>query len=337
MINSMTAFGSARSDLEQGSLALEIRSVNSRFLDLYFRLPDELRHAETALRDLLTAQLGRGKLELRITVNRAANAELTKLDPAWLKDVADQLQAARAILPELAAPRLVELFNWPGQKNNESLDPVAWGTAALEAARQALTQLQEARAREGHRLAAVMQECANGIGNIVAEVESHLPQLLEDHRSKLANKLRETMENAFPGGFGTISAKEMTERLSQEASLFALRIDVAEELARLRSHLTELTHILDVAPAAEKPAEVSASQPIPATGGAVSKSAKSTAKSAAKRPSGSAGKRLDFLFQEMNREANTLGSKAASLEVTRAAMDLKLLIEQMREQAQNIE
>jgi uncharacterized protein (TIGR00255 family) len=336
MINSMTAFGSARSDLEQGSLALEIRSVNSRFLDLYFRLPDELRHAETALRDLLTTQLGRGKLEVRITVTRTANAELTKLDPAWLKDVADQLQAARAILPELAAPRLVELFNWPGQKNNESLDPITWGAAALDAARQALTQLQEARAREGHRLAAVMQDCANGIGNIVAEVESHLPQLLEDHRNKLANKLRETMENAFPGGFGTITGKEMTERLSQEASLFALRIDVAEELARLRSHLTELTHILDVSPSAEKAAGSSA-LPSLAGGSSATKTGKPAAKSATKRPSGSAGKRLDFLFQEMNREANTLGSKAASLEVTRAAMDLKLLIEQMREQAQNIE
>jgi uncharacterized protein (TIGR00255 family) len=332
MINSMTAFGSARSDLDQGSLALEIRSVNSRFLDLYFRLPDELRHAETALRDLLTAQLGRGKLEVRITVTRATNAELTRLDPAWLKDVADQLQAARAILPELAAPRLVELFNWPGQKNNESLDPAAWGAAALDAARQALTQLQEARAREGQRLATVMMECANGIDAIVHEVESHLPQLLEDHRSKLANKLRETMENAFPGGFGTITGKEMTERLSQEASLFALRIDVAEELARLRSHLTELTHILDVAPAATKAAE-GAAQPSASAASATPKSSKS----AAKRPTGSAGKRLDFLFQEMNREANTLGSKAASLEVTRAAMDLKLLIEQMREQAQNIE
>jgi uncharacterized protein (TIGR00255 family) len=332
MINSMTAFGSARSDLDQGSLALEIRSVNSRFLDLYFRLPDELRHAETALRDLLTTQLGRGKLEVRITVTRSATTELTRLDPAWLKDVADQLQAARAILPELAAPRLVELFNWPGQKNNESLDPVAWGAAALDAARQALTQLQEARAREGQRLATVMQDCANSIGTIVHEVESHLPQLLEDHRNKLANKLRETMENAFPGGFGTISGKEMTERLSQEASLFALRIDVAEELARLRSHLAELTHILDVTPASGKAAEGSA-QPPTAAGSPVQKAAKP----ATKRPSGSAGKRLDFLFQEMNREANTLGSKAASLEVTRAAMDLKLLIEQMREQAQNIE
>jgi uncharacterized protein (TIGR00255 family) len=319
MINSMTAFGSARSDLEQGSLALEIRSVNSRFLDLYFRLPDELRHAESGLRDLLTAELGRGKLEVRASITRAANTELAKLDPAWLADVAAQLAAARAFLPDLAAPRLVELFNWPGQKSNEALDPQAWGVAALAAARQALVQLQEARQREGERLAAVMLGCADGIATILDEVNTHLPQLMADHRAKLSAKLRETVENAFPGGFAHISGQELNERLSQEASLFAMRIDVAEELARLRSHLTELTHILsDRAAEPEKPAG-------------------KNAKANPKRATGSAGKRLDFLFQEMNREANTLGSKAASLEVTRAAMDLKLLIEQMREQAQNIE
>jgi uncharacterized protein (TIGR00255 family) len=319
MIKSMTAFGSARSDLEQGTLALEIRSVNSRFLDLYFRLPDELRHAESGLRDLLTAELGRGKLEVRASITRTANTELAKLDPAWLADVAAQLKAARAFLPDLAAPRLVELFNWPGQKSNEALDPQAWGVAALAGAKQALVQLQEARQREGERLAAVMLGCAEGISAILDEVNTHLPQLLADHRAKLSAKLRETVENAFPGGFAHISGQELNERLSQEASLFALRIDVAEELARLRSHLTELTHILnDSAPEPSVPAGKNAKAP-------------------AKRATGSAGKRLDFLFQEMNREANTLGSKAASLEVTRAAMDLKLLIEQMREQAQNIE
>lgn len=131
-----------------------------------------------------------------------------------------------------------------------------------------------------------------------------MPQLLAEHREKLATKLRESLEAAFPGGFAHISGAELTERVAQEAGLFALRIDVAEELSRLRSHLEELRHLLG-------------------EGGGKGK--------------GSAGKRLDFLFQEMNREANTLGSKAGSLEVTRAAMDLKLLIEQMREQAQNIE
>jgi uncharacterized protein (TIGR00255 family) len=159
----------------------------------------------------------------------------------------------------------------------------------------------------------MMRECAAGIERIVEEVERQLPQLLADHREKLAAKLRETVEAAFPGGFTHITGPELTERLAQEANLFAMRIDVAEELSRLRSHLAELVHILADGDA----------------GGA--------AKSGKRANAGSAGKRLDFLFQEMNREANTLGSKAGSVDVTRAAMDLKLLIEQMREQAQNIE
>lgn len=313
MIRSMTAFGNARVDIEQGTLTLELRSVNSRYLDLYFRLPDELRHAETPLRELLTTSLGRGKVEVRASYTRAASTELSTLDPAWLQHLATQLQAARNVLPEIEAPRLAELFNWPGQRSNDALDPQAWGAACLQAAKQALTQLQEGREREGQRLATIMLECADGVARIVDSVDTHLPQLLADHAERLANKLRESMETAFPGGFAHISGSELSERLAHEANLFALRIDVAEELARLRSHLEELRHLLngdDTAP--------------------------QKGKSANKR-GGSAGKRLDFLFQEMNREANTLGSKAGSMEVTRAAMDLKLLIEQMREQAQNIE
>ncbi|AZY52632.1 YicC/YloC family endoribonuclease [Bordetella avium] len=310
MIRSMTAFGNARVDLEQGSLSLELRSVNSRFLDLYFRLPDELRHTETPLRELLTSQLARGKVEVRVSFTRNASAEVTQLDPEWLGHLAEQLEAARRVLPEVSAPRLVELFNWPGQRGNDALDPQIWGAACLSAGQQALSQLQEGRKREGERLAAMMRECAEGVGGIVDLVETHLPQLLAEHREKLATKLRESLEAAFPGGFAHISGAELSERVAQEAGLFALRIDVAEELSRLRSHLDELRHLL--------------------TEGGGKPGGKAQSK-------GSAGKRLDFLFQEMNREANTLGSKAGSLEVTRAAMDLKLLIEQMREQAQNLE
>jgi uncharacterized protein (TIGR00255 family) len=307
----MTAFGSARADLDQGSLTLELRSVNSRFLDLYFRLPDDLRHLEAPLRELLTGSLGRGKVEVRVSYARSAAVELPRLDTQWLQMLAEQLKVARQILPETESPRLAELFNWPGQRNNDALDPQAWGAAGMQAARDALAQLQDARAREGERLAAMMRGCADGIRKIVEDVEQHLPQLLADHREKLAAKLRETMEAAFPGGFAHISGAELSERLAQEANLFALRIDVAEELSRLRSHLAELEHIL-------------------ADGGDAPKTGKRSG-------GGSAGKRLDFLFQEMNREANTLGSKAGSVDVTRAAMDLKLLIEQMREQAQNLE
>lgn len=309
MIHSMTAFGNTRVDLDQGSLALELRSVNSRFLDLHFRLPDELRHAETPLRELLTENLARGKIEVRASYARSASDKLEVLNPQWLGNLAEQLQTARRVLTDLAAPRLVELLNWPGQRNNDALDPELWGAACVQAGKQALQQLQAGRQREGERLAAMMRDCARQVEQIVDSVDTHIPQLLAEHREKLANKLRETVEAAFPGGFTHISGAELSERLSHEANLYALRIDVAEELSRLRSHLEELVHLL----------------------------ADDSGKVDGKRKNGSAGKRLDFLFQEMNREANTLGSKAGSLDVTRAAMDLKLLIEQMREQAQNIE
>ena len=313
MIHSMTAFGSARADTTQGTLSFEIRSVNSRFLDLYFKLPEELRHVEAALRERLTAALGRGKVEVRASFMRQDRADAGQLDAQSLAHVAAQLALARGVMPDVAAPRLIELLNWPGQRATEAFDGEVWGVASLSAANDELSQLQAARAREGERLADVMRTCADEAATVIERVQAHLPVMLQEHRDKLAAKLRDTLSAAFPGGFASISGSELSERLSQEATLFALRIDVAEEIARLRSHLQELQAILE---------------------------GKSAQPTSGKRPAsagGSAGKRLDFLFQEMNREANTLGSKAASLEMTHAAMDLKVLIEQMREQARNIE
>lgn len=335
MIHSMTAFGSARADVEQGTLALEIRSVNSRFLDLYFKLPEELRHIEAPLRELITGALGRGKIEIRASFVRQDKADANRLDPQWLRQLAAQYVAAREILPDLAPPRMIELLNWPGQRNTaDAFDGEIWGQATLTAARDAIAQLQAARAREGARLAEVMLTCARAAGETIDEVQTHLPIMLEEHRARLATKLHDTIAAAFPAGFSSITGAELSERLSQESTLFALRIDVAEELARLRSHFQELRLILGDTTAAPAQAHIQAvgTQAVAAS----SKPAKASPKKSA-AGSGSAGKRLDFLFQEMNREANTLGSKAASLEMTRAAMDLKVLIEQMREQAQNIE
>ena len=191
MIRSMTAFGNAKADLEQGTLALELRSVNSRFLDLYFRLPDELRHVETPLRELLTAQLARGKVEIRVSFTRNASADMSRLDPAWLETLSEQLQARAESCPTSPRPAWWNCSTGPGQRGNDALDPQVWGAACLQAAQQALTQLQEGREREGQRLAAMMRECADGVGRIVETVESHLPQLLAEHREKLAAKLRE--------------------------------------------------------------------------------------------------------------------------------------------------
>jgi uncharacterized protein (TIGR00255 family) len=192
------------------------------------------------------------------------------------------------------------------------VDPEVWLAACQAALEFALVELSAGRLREGQRLARAMLETAGQINVIVCEVEQQMPLLLASQKERLAQKLRETIQNAFPSGFTHISGAELSERLASESSLFALRIDVAEELARLKSHLTELEFLLQDSPA-------------------------SSAKLKNNTSRGSAGKRLDFLFQEMNREANTLGSKAGSLEMSKAAIDLKLLIEQMKEQAMNIE
>jgi uncharacterized protein (TIGR00255 family) len=191
-----------------------------------------------------------------------------------------------------------------------TFDTEAWVALCLTATELALAELQAAREREGQRLADVMLNTAREAIAIVEQVERDLPAIQAEHQEKLGNKLRDALQAASPGGYAQISGPELSARIAQEASLFSLRIDVAEELARLRSHIAELEHLLQ---------------------------SKDAALQAGSRKSGSAGKRLDFLFQEMNREANTLGSKASALSVTRAAIDLKLLIEQMREQAQNIE
>lgn len=305
---SMTAFGQGKATLDFGSVSIELKSVNSRYLDIQFRMPDELRFAEQPIRDRLAKSLVRGKVEVRASFSRLQPALEQRLTEQALTNILNQLNHVRKYLPETASPQLSEIISLTNEQSQQSIDPQNWASGCLQALEEAITQLIEARQREGARLARTMLETATDVKKIVEHVESHLPELLQLQREKLAVKLRETIQNAFPGGFTHISGQELNERIAGESSLFSLRIDVAEELARLKSHLTELEFLLS--------------------------DQKKTSKS---KQTGSTGKRLDFLFQEMNREANTLGSKAGSLEMTRAAMDLKLLIEQMREQAMNIE
>jgi uncharacterized protein (TIGR00255 family) len=306
----MTAFGNARAESAQGSVTIEFRSVNSRFLDINFRLPEDLRMVEGLIREKLGLAVTRGKVDIRVNYARADTRNSASLDPDYLAAVARQLHAARQIIPDVPAPRLTELQSGSGGAESATFDPDIWSAMCLEATSQALVELQAAREREGGRLATMMQECADNIARIVDQVEQDLPALLAEHQEKISNKLRDALLAVSPDGFAQISGAELSARIAQEASLFSLRIDVAEELSRLRSHIAELGHLLG-------------------TG--------ETTGRKDKKNGGSAGKRLDFLFQEMNREANTLGSKASALSVTRAAIDLKLLIEQMREQAQNIE
>ncbi|TAL76551.1 MAG: YicC family protein [Burkholderiaceae bacterium] len=314
MIRSMTAFGAARVESPEGTLAIELRSVNSRFLDINFRLPDELRALEGLVREKLSQVLARGKVDIRMNYTRIKDDTLQALDEKYLSAVAEQLKAVRRQIPDAAAPTLGELLKNSGGAD-DTMNPELWATMCTQATSLALNDFQANREREGERLAQSMLTSATSIAQIVSEVGHALPQLLEDHRQKLSTKLRDTLQSACPEGFAQISGAEFSARIAQETSLFSLRIDVAEELARLGSHVDELQLLLA---AGETSTGAAKAQP-------------------AKSKPGSVGKRLDFLFQEMNREANTLGSKAGNLSVTRAAIDLKLLIEQLREQAQNIE
>jgi len=315
MTRSMTAFANARRCLDGWTLTLDVRSVNSRFLDIHLRLPDELRQLETALRERIHSQLARGKVEMRVGCERSGQRDdARRLAPERLQRIAAQWHTVRAVLPDTPTPTLAEVLTWPnGEDGPDEAVQQARAAACLDAADEALAQLCEAAAREGARLAAMIRVCAARIAEVVASIEQILPDLLSEHRLRLAMKLREAVETAFPVGFHHISGAELTERLNQESALFALRIDVAEEVSRLRAHLAEIDQLLSEANGRD--------DTVAASG-------------AAKRTS--VGKRLDFLCQELNREANTLGSKAGSVAVTRHAMELKLLIEQIREQAQNL-
>lgn len=312
MIASMTAFGQGKFTAICGIISVEIKAVNSRYLDVLFRMPDEMRLAEQPIRERLAKGLVRGKIEVRASFTRPALETEQQLSDAAMQRVAGQLAYIRTILPDTESPRFNEIINFAGGQQTQT-EPEEWAQACMAALEPALAQLLEGRQREGARLALAMLETAKQVSTIVNEVETLMPVLLATQRDKLAQKLKDTLHNAFPNGFTHISGAELSERIASESSLFALRIDVAEELARLKSHLAELEYLLS----GQKDPQM--------------KQETSTALAA------SVGKRLDFLFQEMNREANTLGSKAGSLEMTRAAMNLKLLIEQMREQAMNLE
>jgi uncharacterized protein (TIGR00255 family) len=311
MITSMTAFGGGKSEQTFGSVTVELRSVNSRFLDIQFRLPDELRMAEQPMKERISTELARGKIEVRAHFSRAQASVQTEISEDALLLVARQLSQVRKILPETASPSFYEMLSSLSAQH-PPIDPELWLAACQQALTAALSELLSGRQREGQRLSVAMLDIAKQISLIVDAVEQQMPLLIQTQKDRLAQKLRETIHHAFPSGFSHISGPELSERLASESSLFALRIDVAEELTRLKSHLTELEFLLKDAP-------------------------DSSDKQKGNPARGSAGKRLDFLFQEMNREANTLGSKAGSLEMSKAAIDLKLLIEQMKEQAMNIE
>lgn len=305
MIYSMTAFASHQTQSELGNLTVELKSVNNRYLDLNFRIPDELRCCEAALRELFCQQLRRGKLEIRMSYQKKSANQQLKLRKAVIKSIDRQWQKAKSVIPELSPPTLSELIELSHhyEVHKSERQESDWQEQCLETTQLALNEFIQARAREGQRLATTMLDYVEQMMNILATVKEKLPSIQAEYQEKLQRKLRETLEKVAPNGFEQISGEELSTRIANEAALFSLRIDVTEELDRLSSHQQELAHLLK----SDKPNKQSV------------------------------GKRLDFLFQEMNREINTLGSKSSDLEISQAVINMKLLVEQLREQAQNIE
>ncbi len=288
MIHSMTGYAVQVRDLGRVALHLELRSVNSRYLDLAFRINDDLRQAEPALREAITAKLRRGKVECRFNLQAKDSAPR---DLAINDMLLGQLKTAQAAvlaqLPQAAALSVGEVLRWPGMLADDSpaFDALQPEIASLVAA--ALDELVATRGREGERLAEMIRGRIQRMRELVASVQPRVPALVAEYQEKLATRLRDA------------AATLDDDRIRLEVGLFAQRVDVAEELSRLSTHLDEVERILKVG--------------------------------------GAAGKRLDFLMQELNREANTLGSKAMAADMTAIAVELKLAIEQMREQVQNIE
>ena len=297
----MTGYASAQhgSSAEAGEassrnvrLGLEIRSVNSRFLDLTFRLPDELRAQEPALRTLLTARLKRGKVEVRAAIDLDAASSLPQPSPALLQRMVSLQDQVQAWLPDAKGLSVADALRLCGQGQSSAVD---WSEIAPALAEQAVGELISAREREGKRLAQMLLDRTKQLRALAEQAGPLVPQLVEQQRQRFLERWQEAM--GLTEGQATPEAAQ--DRALSEATAFAIRIDVAEEITRLGSHLDEVDRLI--------------------------------------KKGGEIGKRLDFLIQEMHREANTLGSKSAALELTRISVDMKVLIEQMREQVQNIE
>ena len=283
MILSMTGYASQENNIKNGVLLIELRSVNHRYLELQLKCDDSMRHLEATAREMLQANLGRGKVDVRISMMRAISIEGTqKLDHNVLLQIAENAKSVAQYFPNIAPVNVLELLRMPGVISTEALDNEALEHDLKAALTLAINHLIEAKSREGAKLKDVILERLTQIEQHVATVKPMMPALVSQYQTKLTTKLLEATNT------------QDDDRIRQEIVLYAQRIDVDEELTRLDAHISEVKHILNI-------------------GGLV-------------------GKKLDFLMQEMNREANTLGSKSVAIETSQISMALKVLIEQMREQ-----
>jgi len=276
----------------QAAATVEVRSVNGRFLDLALRLPDELRGLEPQLRAMLAERFKRGKIELRIATAGAAEGAVPEPTPEQLAHLARVDAAVREHLPHARALSVHETLQWC--RGSAAAEPEH---AVVDAAARAIEMLAEARAREGERLAAVLAERVAHLRTLAATAEPLVPAAVQRMRQRFLERWQEALDKA--GAAQSVTREAIEDRALSEAAAIAIRVDVAEELARLRSHLDEIARLL-------------------AKGGEI-------------------GKRLEFLIQELLREANTLGSKSSSIEMTAISVEMKVAIEQLREQVQNLE
>jgi len=295
----MTGYAVATSEGAAGTLTIEIKSVNSRFLDLQFRINDDLRALEPDLRTAIMAAIQRGKVEVRVSFGRKVSGGAAALNQELLADLA-RLQGEVSRHFAQAAPMTVaELLRWPGVIEESTI-----GQESLQADVAALTittiaAFVDSRRREGAALETMLQSRIASMEAIVKRITPLIPQVISQFQNKAIDRMQDALGLAGHGNPSTLTRQEVLERIRQEVTLYGIRIDVSEELSRLSAHLNETRHIL--------------------------------------KKGGQVGKRLDFMMQELNREANTLGAKASVKELADASMELKLLIEQMREQVQNLE
>jgi uncharacterized protein (TIGR00255 family) len=273
-------------------LGLEIRSVNSRFLDLTFRLPEDLRQFEPSLREILIAKLKRGKVEVRASIETANASGVTEPSPKLLQRLNSAQDSVKSWLPQATGLSVADVLRLAAAEQSGHRD---WSEAITPLAEKVLKELLAARQREGARLSAMLSERLAQLRALAAQATPLVPQLVEQQRQRFLDRWKEAMALTE----GTSLPEAAQDRALTEATSFAIRIDVAEEITRLNSHLDEIERLL--------------------------------------KKGGEVGKRLDFLIQEMHREANTMGSKSSALELTHISVDMKVLIEQMREQVQNIE
>lgn len=294
----MTGFASAARPTALGQLTLELRSVNSRFLDVSLKMPDDLRSAEGAVREAIATQLSRGKVECRIFIARGVGESEPRLNAEALARLAHLARQVEQTLPAAAPITTADVLNWPGLVETPGADPDMLRTQVLTTLAEALAALAQSRRREGGALSAALLTHCDQVEQIAAQLTARAPDLISAVERKLSERLEQALGPTLSGA-SALTREEVSERIRQEVTLYALKMDVDEEIKRLTTHVAEVRRVL-------------------AGGGAV-------------------GRRLDFLMQELNREANTVGSKAAAIEMTNASVELKILIEQMREQIQNLE